>query len=564
LFKEYKNDRIYLVFLLGAAIFWGLAVTGAVRAYSPVPYWDMWDGYLDFFVKVNSGDWSVWWAQHNEHRIFLARLLFWVDLAWFDGAGWFLLMVNYVLLGLVCFVFLMVLKEDCPSRYRFFGPFLVIWLSSWSQENNLTWGFQSQFILAQLLPLYAFFMLHKTVVKGREGQWSFIAACCLGVLSLGSMANGVLVLPLMSVYAVAVRLNWKRVAILVVLSCLGVLVYFYKYQAPAAHGSLLISLKEHPTDLIRYVLLYIGGPFSHIIGGHIGTLVAQAAGATLIACSVYLTWYSIRNFAKSSLQLALLTFITYVGGTALGTAGGRLVFGLDQALSSRYATPALMAWAALFILIAPKAVRVVGPHRWRIWVPISVLCLAMLPMQLKAMQSQRAILFERNVAALALELGIKDQAQISQVFPSAEWALLLSKIPKSQNLSVFGISPIKDAFEIMGTKVDHLDKTHRLCVGSLDEVSTVSEDSDYLRIRGWAYDSDAQVKPLFGTLIGNNDRIVGIVLLGQPRADVAGAVDRKAEKSGFKGYVKVQFGTEQLRLLAGDRGCLFPVTIAVK
>ena len=34
-----------------------LAVAGAVSAYSPVPFSDMWNGYLDFFVRASSGDW---------------------------------------------------------------------------------------------------------------------------------------------------------------------------------------------------------------------------------------------------------------------------------------------------------------------------------------------------------------------------------------------------------------------------------------------------------------------------------------------------------------------------
>jgi hypothetical protein len=36
----------------------------------------MWNGYLEFFAKVASGDWSAWMTQHNEHRILIARLFF--------------------------------------------------------------------------------------------------------------------------------------------------------------------------------------------------------------------------------------------------------------------------------------------------------------------------------------------------------------------------------------------------------------------------------------------------------------------------------------------------------
>jgi hypothetical protein len=54
-----------------------LAVIGAVRWYSPVPYWDMWDGYLIYYLfSVQSGIWAHVFAQANEHRVTLSHLLF--------------------------------------------------------------------------------------------------------------------------------------------------------------------------------------------------------------------------------------------------------------------------------------------------------------------------------------------------------------------------------------------------------------------------------------------------------------------------------------------------------
>ena len=85
-------------------------------------------------------------------------------------------------------------------------------------------------------------------------------------------------------------------------------------------------------------------------------------------------------------------------------------------LSSRYTTPALMAWAALFVILVPRVIRFVEPHRWKLWIPLLGLIFAMLPLQLKALQPQTAVLFEREVAALALEMRIKDQAQIATGF----------------------------------------------------------------------------------------------------------------------------------------------------
>lgn len=561
--KSFRGDRVFWIFLVGAMIFWALAAVGAVRAYSPVPFWDMWDGYIGFFLKVSSGDWSAWWAQHNEHRIALARVLFWIDLSWFDGTGWFLLIANYFLLAAVCFVFWIALIENCPKHYHFIGLFLTIWLSSWSHQENLTWGFQCQLILAQLLPLSGFFMLHKAVSTTDSSNSSFVAACFVGILSLGTMANGVLALPLMTAYALITRLGWRQVAILVVLSGLGLAVYFYNYHAPSGHGSLLVALTEHPAGLVRYVLLYLGGPFFHILkGGGKALIVAQVAGGFLVACAVYFSWWSLRKIGQSSLELALLTYILYVGGTALGTAGGRLMFGAEQSLSSRYMTPALMAWAALIVIFAPRVIRFVEPHRWKLWIPMLGLVLAMLPLQLTALKPHTTELFERSVAALALEMRIKDQAQIERVFPHADVALSLSEAASEQNISIFGQPLFKNVREQIGQLFVESASTARVCVGSVDGIESI-EDSRYFRVRGWFFDQKRKSVPNLLWIVGDKGAFVGYVLLGQARPDVTAAIDSAAVNAGFKGYLLAEAQGLPAKLFDPQSKCILPVTLPV-
>ena len=77
-----------------ALLFVGLDLVGVVRGWFPLPYLDMWDGYVGFWYKLKAGDTGAWWAQHNEHRIVLARIAFWLDLRFLHGAGWSLIVWN--------------------------------------------------------------------------------------------------------------------------------------------------------------------------------------------------------------------------------------------------------------------------------------------------------------------------------------------------------------------------------------------------------------------------------------------------------------------------------------
>lgn len=532
---QFRRNATELLFLIFALVFVSLAVVGAVRAYSPVPFWDMWNDYLGFYVKASSGEWSAWWAQHNEHRLVLARLFFWLDLALLQGTVWFLILVNYLLLALVCVVFLLAWREQSGGKVGPGGWFLVAWLFSWLQHENLTWGFQSQFILAQLLPLTAFYLLHKSVSEERHSLRYFSAATLSGFLAIGSMANGVLTLPLMTLFCVLVRCGWRRCCFLAVLSILSLWVYFYGYTAPGGHGSLGHALRENPGGLIQYVLAYVGGPFYYLArGGAIGLMLAKVAGGLLILSSAVFAWQSLKNPKRSSLQLAMLFFILYVGGTAFGTAGGRLIFGVEQALSSRYMTPALMAWAALIVLSAPL---ILAGARWAVGSVLLALLVAMLPQQLTALESKRDVLFERNVAALAIELGVKDQTQIGHVFPNADWALSLAKVPVERNLSIFGLPPLADLREGIGQQSGRKSDPVRECLGHLDEIQEVPEDRRFVRIRGWIFDPSTQQQPETLSIVDGDGKAVGFALLGQPRPDVGLAVGEKANKSGFKGYL---------------------------
>lgn len=535
-----NRDKVLLAFAIGAAGFWWLAVYGAVNAYSPVPFWDMWDGYLAFFVNSGSGKWGVWWAQHNEHRILLARLLFWMDLAWFDGLGWFLICVNYLLLASAGWLFWRAWQENSQGQNEFVGFFLIAWIISWTQYQNLTWGFQSQFILAQLLPLAAFYQLHRFAASDGANQRAFLLACVLGVLSIGSMANGVLALPLMTFYALLTRLGRRRTLMLALLSCACLLGYFIDYQAPQGHGSLSQALRENPLGLASYVLIYLGNPFySFVRGGEIGLRVAQLAGAFLVMVSAGYAWLALRDQKRPTLPLAMLVFILYIGGTAVGAAGGRLMFGVEQALKSRYATPALMAWAALFVLMAPQLNRWAREKRWIAWGPFAIMFVLMLPVQLGALSSNDDMLFERRVAALALELGIQDQAQISHVYPSAEAALSLAKIPVERNLSIFGIPPFEDAKKKIGTDAAILEG-QRICQGRIEKIQRVDQDTRHLQVHGWAFDRKTHVIPKVLQITEPAGRIIGFALPGRIRPDVAATVDLAAFKSGFVGYFLVE------------------------
>jgi hypothetical protein len=556
-----------LLLLLGmfAIVMVGLAIAGGVRAYTPVPFWDMWDGYLNFYIDARRGDLSAWWRQQNEHRIVLAHMLFWLDLAWFGGSTCFLIVVNYLLVASGAMLFYRILRELAgPGVSRnvvaMVGLLMTGWLFSWMQHENLTWAFQSQFMLAQLLPLCAFYCFHKSLGQSRRRAY-FGLASLLGVASAGTMANGVLVLPLLVLFALIARQRPLRVLVLVGLAGLTLYLYFHTYLSPPNPGSLGRALKEDPLGLMAYVLRYLGSPFFYLADSSLhANTIALLAGGVFTVSAIHRTWTVLRG-PRDSLKLVLLIFILYLGGTALGTAGGRMYLEPGAVFSSRYTTPSLMAWAALLLLYASSIFtnRGVPFRRWAI--PALVLCVSLLHMQSKALMSASDRVYQGKLAGLALAMGVHDPAQVKHIYPSMPHALAIADLAAAQKLSIFGMAPWLTARQSLGksSQVSALP----LCRGSLDNAEPTIGEHRFIKVRGWLFDARLRKTPGALRFLTIGGTIIGYAITGERREDVAQVVDRRASYAGFRGYVQASQIGQVLIVQDEDTSCQLTVKIPV-
>lgn len=560
-----KDKILILIFTALTILIVGLAIVGGFRSYSPVPFCDDWEGILKFFIRVQDDDNAVWWEQFHEHRIVLARLLFWANFKWLGGENWPLITINYLLVGLVALVFWRILrnltKTAKPTTIEIvLGLFMTAWLFLWIQNENLTISFQSQFILAQLLPLCALYWLHKSVANIHADRY-FLIACGFGLASVGTMANGILALPLMAFYSMLTRQSLVRICILTTLSIVTLFIYFHGYQSPVNQSSLAQALKENPIGLLKFILLYLGSPFYFLFkesftSWYLSQYITYLAGFTLIFSS---TWLTLKLFSqklhKNSLKLALLFFILYIGGSALGTASGRLHMGVSYALAtSRYTTPALMAWATLLVIYAPDLLSAIKINGKKCLLPLAMLGFLMIPLQFQALQSQNKMVFEQKIAALALELGVKDKSQIV----NARYYEYLDIIEKAsaQNLSIFGLYPFRDVKEQFGVPVQN--KILPTCQGELDVVEAIDDERRFIRVSGWISNPSDKITHQAVRFLDNQNKVVGYALTGLDKPNIA---DQKALKTDYQGYLLADQMGKVLTLLGEKPPCQMQVNI---
>jgi len=553
---------------VGFVLFTALLAVAVARHYSDIPLWDMWDGYLGFYNRVLNGELTAWWDQHNEHRIVLSRLLFWVDLAFFDGKSAFLIVVNFLLAIaaalLMGVIFTEVFRDQAytPSHWLLLTLCLTMPLS-WMQEGNLTWAFQSQFFLAQLLPLVAFYSFYLGEQKQSTG-W-FAASLGVAIACAGTMANGIGVLPILAVIALLACRHRIRKALAYGVAAIAVwLIYFVGYRSPPGHGSVIDTLAAEPLGMLVYTGLYIGTPVHFLLDKMTPSALessviylSMAAGFGLMAGALVILVKALRRPRDHVLELALLGFVAYIGATAFGTAGGRLMFGLEQALEGRYRTPAILLWLCFVVL----AFRYFGPRRpsrhavGRSAPALSVVLILLLVAQLSgATSDNRHTEFDRNLAVLALSLGVNDPDRIRQVYPWVEPAMARARQSMANGISIFSQG---SRFHRLGetTAAAIADEDLHPCHGLVEGVIPVAGEAGYARIQGWLAEGQAIANHPYAVFSGDGD-LRGYLLLGDTRPDLAEAVSPAAVDSGFGGYIAGQIGAEQrMTVQLEDKAC---------
>ena len=533
---------------------------GMVRWYSPVPYHDMWDGGVEFYARARSGDLAAWWEPHNEHRVVLTRVLLWLDDAWWQGIDVAPRVVDALSLVFAAWVLWRMAATLRPPVRRgaidaAFGLFLVAWIASWMQKENLTSGFQSCFVLAFVVPLAAIDQLARSFAYRSTARSTarFVGAVTLGIAAVGTMVNGILVLPLMTLQAVVGGTTRLRCLVLGALS----LATAGAYLLGGGFASIASAapLRGGPVLFVQYLLYYLGAPFHFLLKqGLTGRVGAIVAGLGLLIAWVAAIDRKRRSAAPHPTRVALLVFIGYVIASGAVTAWGRMRFGADQAFVGRYTTPALLGWAATFVLVYAHPARSRRALRFAI-VGVVVTSLLMIRLQGEALRSSpEASLFDRDVAALALALQVDDGPVIRAVYPDVPRVLGIASWAGDQRLSVFGTFPLRDMRDAIGRTApgEALPSEAPPSCGVIEKTTGI-DDRRYLRLEGRLGGSLHIPGRL--RVIDATGRTVGFALASSATSIAASTGPRAISAHAVRGYVLADF-TAPLRMAGEGPACV--------
>jgi len=287
---------------------------------------------------------------HNEHRIFVTRLANLLDFIVFDGVpklSFGLLLLGHIMLGVVLGA---LLSCGATRRMQLLASVIgIAFFVSPLQIENLGNFFQIQWFASALLAVGTFYPLAIMSRYSFGVRWLLLGmAMFCNVLGLFTSANGLVVVVLASLMALVMTIRrYERLAFLVASLCS---IAFFAQSIFS--GNTLARPVAGFAGIIEFVT-YFAACLGQIIPTVTGAELAGVAG--IIFSSVLILYWigqCIEDRYPDAVTATLIMMMLASLGTAAMTAFGRAGFGIEQAMSSRYATWSLVFWFSMFAVVS--------------------------------------------------------------------------------------------------------------------------------------------------------------------------------------------------------------------
>lgn len=515
-----------LVFLFGLAVCL-TSIAGIIINYSPVPFWDQWFGTVDWYIRAEKDWWPSFWSLHNEHRLLFSRLIFWPDMHWFGGVNILSLAANVVVCALLALSIYRaaVFRADTPQvKKSVIAGIALACCFSWMQSQNFTWGFQNQWFAVAMFALLSYHALSISAQNNHSRGW-FALAILAALTSALSMANGNISWIVFGALMIYLRFPLRMVAMAALVAVVQVFLYFHHADGATGHlphGTLSYVIQHDPLGLVKYTLAYLGSPVFYAFHKFTPATIAGLLVAFGTAAGVVVAYKN-----REMKAIPLLAFAVFLCITALATGIGRLTLGLDNVFQSRYATNALLTWAALLIFWILNAKSEVV----RSWMYVGAVGTFLLIgiCQVAALTPERDILFKRLVAGQAMREGVFDSQYLKNLWDAGDALKPIVGVAKAEQLSI--LAPAAKGYD---NPPAHIVATSA-CLGNFDIIMP-TETPGWSRAEGWVFDKDGVPKTIVITDAAGNT--IGNGVVGGDRPDAAAAMKTSNSRLGWVAFYK--------------------------
>jgi hypothetical protein len=425
---------------------------------------------------------------------------------------------------------------------------LIFSLRQW---ENFFWAFQVQFVGVQVAACWAIYFFCRANAEDPPRADLLVPALLLLTVATFTLSSGVMAGAAMVLTALVARRGLKPAAVALVATAALLAIYLHGYHRITIHAPPGLAL-HHPLRFVFYVLTYLGN------GWYLNNLLqATFAGLVGAAATVGMAVVVWRDRGRDASRTALFGMALFIGITAALTSFGRLNFGIEQSLSSRYVTPTSHFWASQAVFWALTAQR--SRAAWlrpAAALPLLVAGVLLVPMQV----SMEAQLLGRQesirLGDSALLTGLDDPLALKGIYPDPSVPQDVGQFLRKQRLSLFAGAPLPAVGSRFAPTTTGADIT--ACRGAFDGLTTEPADPSAVRAFGWGWDLAARRPFEHVVLVDDGQRVLGVGLSGVLRRDVFKTVRQvKSPTAGWIAAIVRPQGREVIAygLLADGRAC---------
>ena len=318
-----------------------------------IPFGDDYDVILSYMNESGKDRLELLFAQHNEHRPVFTKIVSEITYQLWGQVDFRILVFigNASLVALLYGLYLLFNKTGVPILYFLPVPYILFSIRLW---GNATWAMASignYYVLLFSLLCFCFFT--------PKGILSLALSMTFAILASLTSGSGLLVFPVLILWAI--KRVWKSrarestqvsasgngtkdttrlIATLAVSFLVGYL-YFESYNKPGHHPSIVDAWLD-PIASIAYFFGFLGSCIPY-------TLPAVLLGMTSFSSFCYLTYH--KHYEKDPVLYSFAFLLIVMAAAAAMSRSG---FGLQQALSSRYAIVSVLLLISIYLLFAGK------------------------------------------------------------------------------------------------------------------------------------------------------------------------------------------------------------------
>jgi hypothetical protein len=549
------------------------------QTYTPILFFDQWAVVNQLMQSDGHLSLAQLWQLHNEHRIPWGKLAGEIDLKAFGGRNISLLVEIYTIQAMEALFFIWILRRyrglNLAGLMTAAGVFLFAMFFP-IQIENFYWGFQVAFVT---LPFAAGVSLGALIVHSdlaasseRPPWFSWPLGISLGGAALAetSLASGILIWPLLLLLSFVLRMPARTKYLIAATGAVAGGAFLWGFHSPGNTAQPVDSLR-HPIAVGKFVRALLAWSWdSSIPTGSLWPSLAQlcAAFAALVVVGAFVRMLWSRSI-PDKLQLFLVANAVFLLGTAFVIALGRMNFGIEQAIASRYQTIALAFWGSFgALLLLWRTGKTVDPAGLiEIQIAALFLLLASVPRFGASMEVARAhqrSLAESYAAVLEDPSNSGARGNFSPYPNFAEAHAYLG----SHHLGVVdrdfvpeGILMTIDSSSRAQWKVDGFQTLPpEECVGHIDWVRLVPNQPDSVMAGGWSWTEKSSQRPGRVLLVLDDGRVVGSARVSMRRPDVRQQIARVTEpNTGWRTEASLPRGRTLRVFIIADHSSACPV-----